>query len=239
MFAHVGLPTFSTTVDPTRTHIQCCSLWGRFLISRKRGKNRSESGFSISVVSVRTFEMAWLHWETQLRLLCSQFCANIFAAAVCSWRMFCLILSIFVRAVSARARAVEGPEAGFNSCHLVGVVVSDVLGAIRFRSGAHSCGLEDQGVMEWGRVLWVWVLFIGWDAWITLSRRVHRVAGAEPVLVFDAGKPAVVVIFLLFFFPRFLFPLCVRFIFLRGLVAVGEPGHRGRMLPIGVGGGLC
>ena len=86
-------------------------------------------------------------------------------------------------------------------------------------------------------MLWVWILFVGWDTWITLSWRMHPVAGA--VLVFDAGQPAFVVVFLLFFFPRFLFPLCVRFFFLRGLVAMRELGRRDRTVPIGVGERFC
>ena len=93
--------------------------------------------------------------------------------------------------------------------------------------------------LERERAFWLRVLFIDWDAWITLSWRVHLVARAVPALVFDAGQPAFVVMVLLFFFPRFLFPLCVRFFFLSGSVAVREPGRRGRVLPIGVGKGFC
>ena len=239
MFAHVGLPTFSTTVDPTRTHIQCCSLWGRFLISRKRGKNRWESGFSISVASVRIFEMARLHWETQLRLLCSQFCASSFVAAVCSRRIFFLALRSFTRAISALARAVVGPGAGLDSCPLVGLVVGDFFGASHTRTCGHSCVLEGQGFMgwRWRWMVWVRILSAGVFPWITLSLRVHLVAGA--VLNWGDRQPTVVAVHLRFFFPRFLFPLWVRFFFLGGLTAQEELGCRGRTVSIGVGEGFC
>ena len=239
MFAHVGLPTFSTTVDPTRTHIQCCSLWGRFLISRKRGKKRWESGFSISVASDRIFEMARLLWATQLRLLCSQFCASSFVAAICSRRMFFLALRSFTRAFSALARAVVGPGAGLGSCPMVGLVVVDVFGASHTRSRGHSCVLEGQGFMEWRWRWMVWVLILSAVVFplITLSLRVHLVAGA--ILNWGDRQPTVVAAHLRFFFPRFLFPLWVRFIFLGDLLAQEESGCRDFTALVGVGEEFC
>ena len=148
-----------------------------------------------------------------MRLLCSQFCASSFVAAVCSRRIFFLALSIFVPAVSALARAVVGPGAGFDSCHLVGLVVLDFFGASHSRNGGHSCVSEGQGFMEWGWwwMFWVRIFFAGGLPWITLTLRVHLVEGA--ILNWDARQPTVVAVLLRFFFPRFLFPLWVRFSF--------------------------
>ena len=90
---------------------------------------------------------------------------------------------------------------------------------------------------RWRWMVWVRILSAGVFPWITLSLRVHLVAGA--VLNWGNRQPTVVAVHLRFFFPRFLFPLWVRFFFLGGLMAQEESGCRDFTALVGVGEEFC
>ena len=59
------------------------------------------------------------------------------------------------------------------------------------------------------------------------------------ILNWGARQPTVVAVLLRFFFPRFLFPLWVRFFFLGGLMAQEESGCKDFTASVGVGEEFC